>query len=529
MRRLNAKTTAVLLLLVPFAAGGFMLQGRSGPVASARLFDQVFTLVSRDAVDSLSTRELYERAARGLVEQLDDAYASLYSPDELATFSRETLGGAYGGLGMQVEDQQGQFTVSRVFPDTPAEAGGVREGDRVIAVDGAAVRGWTLEQVTQALTGKPGTRVAATLRRAGVADPIRATFTRAIVHVPAVPFTTMLDGRVGYVPLQRFSESSSEEMERALRRLASSGVQGIILDLRGNGGGSVDQSLFISNFFLKKGQQIATVRYRGQPPVVYSATRAPLLDTMPLVVLTDGSAASAAEIVAGSLQDHDRALIVGTTSYGKGLVQTLYPLEGGWALKLTTGKWYTPSGRSIQKDATQLDNGRLVDFEPDSLETDLVKENRPVFRSDAGRVVYGGGAITPDVIVPTDTISTAEQAFLKAIGSKSQLLYVAIYDLALELKGRVSADFEIEPAWREELFRRIQAAGVPATRAQFDAATPLIDRMLSSRIARLAFGDAGALRRSVPGDPQLTKALELLRRGRTQRELFAVAGVDIRG
>jgi len=255
--------------------------------------------------------------------------------------------------------------------------------------------------------------------------------------------------------------------------------------------------------------------------VVSRALEQPLVPDAPLVVLTDGYTASASEIVAGSLQDHDRGVIVGTTSFGKGLVQTLFTLEGGWALKMTTGKWYTPSGRSIQRDRKQLADGRLVEVVPDSLETDSVRKARPTFKSDAGRVVYGGGGITPDVIVPADTITDAQQAFLKALAPKSQEGYLVLYRTALEQKGKVSATFSVAPAWRDSVFVRLTKAGVQVGRPEFDAAQELIDRDLERRIAGMSFGDSAAFRRSVAYDGQLRRATDLLRAAATQRELLA--------
>jgi carboxyl-terminal processing protease len=226
----------------------------------------------------------------------------------------------------------------------------------------------------------------------------------------------------------------------------------------------------------------------------------------------DGYSASASEIVAGALQDHDRALVLGTGSFGKGLVQQIFSLDGGWALKLTTGKWYTPAGRSIQRDR-EGDDGEDGDEEIE----------RPVFRSTGGRVIYGGGGITPDLVVRPDTMDEAEQAFMKLVGAMGQQVYIAVYDQALEVKDEASADFVVRPEWRDALFARLERADVPVSRRQFDEARPLVDRMLEQRIAGLAYGDSAAFRRFSPHDAQVQAALDLLRQGRTQTELFAIA------
>jgi carboxyl-terminal processing protease len=292
----------------------------------------------------------------------------------------------------------------------------------------------------------------------------------------------------------------------------------MVLDLRGNPGGFLDQSLSISNLFLKEGQEIASVRGRNIEPQTYYAREKPIAPTLPLVILTDQYSASASEIVAGALQDHDRAVIVGTTSFGKGLVQTVFNLDGGYALKMTTGKWYTPSGRSIQKERVMTEDGAYVEVDHDSAEAGP----RPTFKSDAGRTVYGGGAVTPDLMVKPDTFTTAEQEYRKATAPKSPDMYVIMYDYAVEMRDKVKPDFTVQPAWREELLRRYQSKGIEIDRALFNGASRAIDRELELRIARIAFGDSTARRHSLDDDPQLQKALELLRRGSSQQDLFAL-------
>ena len=518
MTRVRVSMLAAVVL-VPLTTGAFLIE-RHPARDSARLFDQVLSLVSDRFVDTVPSADLYEKAARGLVREINDPYAALYSPKQLAEFTAST-GGRYAGLGMLVEDQQGVTVVSRVYPHTPAEAGGVHDGDHIVAVESQAVHGWKLPQVTDALKGNPGTQVSVTFARPGVTSPIVLKLTRAIIHIPAVPYTILLDGKIGYLPLLQFNETSGDEFQHAVQTLSREGARGIVIDLRGNGGGIVDQAIDISNLFLKDGAEIATVRARSGEVQRYAARGTPLAPTLPLVVLTDGYTASASEIVAGALQDHDRALVVGTTSFGKGLVQSLFTLDGGWALKLTTAKWYTPSGRSIQKERKVVD-GRIVE-EPDSLETDTVKKNRPQYKSDAGRIIYGGGAITPDVVVQPDTLSMPEQQFLKAISPKSQEFYITLYNYSMELKDKVHPDFTVSSAWRDELYRRLTKAGVPLDQKLYTDATPEVDRVLGDRVARFAFGDSTAKRRELSDDNQLVRAVELLRRGSTQQDLFTLA------
>jgi carboxyl-terminal processing protease len=360
--------------------------------------------------------------------------------------------------------------------------------------------------------------------RAGVAEPIPVTFTRADVRIPAVPYAIMLDGKIGYIPLQQFNETATDELEEAVKRLTSEGAKGLVFDLRGNGGGYLDQAGTVANLFLKKGMEISSVRGRAGFQEVLTANDNPVAPEIPLIVLTDGRTASASEIVAGALQDHDRAVIVGTTSFGKGLVQTVYPLEGGYALKMTTAKWYTPSGRSIQKERKLLPDGSFVEVLPDSMETYSVSRSRPKFKSDAGRIVYGGGAVTPDVIVQPDTLTTEEQKLLNALAPKAQLVRSTLINYAVEQKGKVQPGFAVTKAQRDEFYNRLVAQGVKVDKTQFEAGGSEIDRLLGSSISRIAFGDSTAKRRDVKDDAQVRRSLEMMKQVQAQRDLFALAG-----
>src|SRR3954462_5812754 len=202
LRRRSALLAAVLL---PVVAGGFLYQNRA-TTDGARVLDQVLQLVSTRFVDTVSQGALYEKAARGLVKELNNPYSELFTPKELASFSQQT-NGKYAGIGMQIEEQQGTITISKVFPHTPAEAAGIREGDKILYVDSLSTRGWTTQQVSDYLIGKEGTKVTVKFGRPGVPEPIAINFTRQIIHIPAVPYAIVLDNRIGYIPVQRFNET----------------------------------------------------------------------------------------------------------------------------------------------------------------------------------------------------------------------------------------------------------------------------------------------------------------------------------
>ena len=515
------RAALVGLVALPVVVGAAIRQPRDSQ-RGAQLLDQVLTFVALRYVDTLTADSLYEKTARGLVKELGDPYSELLTPKDLAAFSRTTVG-RYAGVGMLLTPPVDGFVmVDKVFPNTPAESRGVQEGDRIVGVDTFNTAGWSVERVQEKLLGERGTPVSVTYRRQGVATPITFRFTRAEIVVPAVSFHLMLDDKIGYVPLTRFSEQTTHDVAEAVLDLRKQGARGVVIDLRGNPGGIVDEAYGMANLFLPKGKELLTVRERGSTaPMV--AERDPIAPDIPLVLLVDGGSASASEIVAGALQDYDRALLLGTTTYGKGLVQSVYSLDGGYALKLTTGKWFTPSGRSIQKPRHFDAQGRWVELPSDSLETNAVKAKRPTYKSTSGRTLYGGGAITPDVIVPADTISTPELKLRRLLAPQSQKYFDAVNAVAEAQKGKVQPDFKYDPAWRNALYDKLVADSIKIDRATFDAGAADIDRTIESRVAKVSFGDAVAQKHQVKDDVQLRRAMALLRASTTQAQVFAAA------
>lgn len=506
----------VAFLVVAFAfltgaAAATAFSNRHGPVGRW-LLEAVLDRVQSQSLDTAIAGNPYEAAARGLLDQLDDPYAELYSPDELKSFQRETIGNRYGGLGMSVEQEGDSILVGRVFPNTPANTAGFQTGDRIVRVDDFEATGKGLDAVTSRMRGPAGTPVKVSIRRFGP-ELIELTPVRAEVHVPAVPFALVLDGGVGYLPLQRFNEDSRAEVQRAMVDLKAHGATSYILDLRGNGGGSLDQAIGIGSLFLPRGEEVVNVRYRDQPDQVARADGNAVSTREPMVVLADEYTASASEIVTGALQDHDRALVVGSTTFGKGLVQSLYSLDEGWAMKFTTGKWYTPSGRTIQKPRNR----------DGSLRTGVAADTT-AYWTDGHRRLTGGGGIAPDVTIKPDTMTDPEKEFARKVAAQSAAVAPALSLLTRELATGQRSNFAVTPAWRDSLFAHLLASKVEITRPQYDAARRIADRMLESRVARLVGADTLVFRRDVPFDPALQKAVDLLHASHSQAQLFAAAG-----
>jgi carboxyl-terminal processing protease len=511
--RRTLRRSVVAALLLPTLVGGFALQawgGRDGE----RLFHEVISRVATQGLDSLSDAELYEKAARGLLVQIGDPYADLFSPEQLAEFSRQALRNSYAGVGMQITTVRDTALVTRVFLGSPAARAGVQRGDRIVKVAGEPVVGLPLEQVTQRLLGTPGTAVEVDYIRHGT-GPIHHSFVRDRIKYPAVAYAVMLEPGIGYVPLESFNDTSGEEVEAALVGLRKSGARAYVLDLRGNTGGSLDQAVRITSLFLRQGQQVLRADYRNAPDEIYTARQGGVVTDAPLVVLTDGSSASASEIVAGALQDHDRAVIIGTESFGKGLVQDVFQLDGGWALKLTTGRWYTPSGRTIQRPRQLNAEGRLVEVQGDSA--------KPIFRSDSGRPVYGGGGVTPDVLERPDTLQGADRDLMRLLTGRGALVNEVLQEMAVDLSPAAAPAFRSTPAWRQDLRSRLERRGFRVDPRAYEAGSGLVDRLLEARVSEMAFGDSASFRRGAPRDRQLQTAVEVLRGAGTQGDALARA------
>jgi len=298
---MNRKLAILGAVLIPLAAGAFVVQERAS-LDGGRLFGQVLDLVESRYVDSVDTALLYEKAARGLVSQLQDPYSELFSPRQLTQFNTTTAG-RYGGLGLQIEEQPNKgVVVSKVFPHTPAEAAGVREGDMFVAIDTLSTRGWSSARIADSLRGTPGSKVSVSFARPGVLEPIKSSFTRAVIRVPAVPYAITFD-KIGYIPLQGFNESSTQEVAAAVRKLLiQDGAKGLILDLRGNGGGYLPEATALTGLFIDRGP-VVQLRDAGGRTEVLDDPDPGVAYTGPLAVLVDRFSASASEIFAGAIQD----------------------------------------------------------------------------------------------------------------------------------------------------------------------------------------------------------------------------------
>jgi carboxyl-terminal processing protease len=520
---------AVAVLAGALGTGGWLLQrgiehGSLGYVG-ARLFDNVLAHVANQYVDSIPLADLYTKAAAGMVDELGDPHSVYLTGRRLGTLTESTTGN-YAGLGIQIDVRNGWITIISPLPGTPAERSGIQPGDRIVAVDGKSTEGYTPDEARETLRGPEGSKVSITVDRPGVEALLPFTLQRAEIHVASVRHPTMIAGDVGYVDLTIFSESSDSELRLAVDSLRRQGMKTLIFDLRSNPGGLLEQGVAISDLFLDRGDKIVSMRGRAPGTDHDFTDQSPALwPELRLITLVDGHSASAAEIVAGALQDHDRSVIVGSTTYGKGSAQSVFKLgDDAGALKLTTARWYTPSGRSIQKplaDTTE-DDGSIA---PDTLaEKPLSK--RESYRTDSGRLVYGGGGITPDLIVANVDSASAMLSLWQQVGQNIPAFRDALTKYALSVKARgvvTSRDFTVTPEMREAFWKQARSQGVSVDETEVDSSARAVDDLLGFEIARFVFGSEAAFQRQVSDDRVIAAALELANGARSEQELLARA------
>jgi len=523
---MGRRVLAGVVLALTFLAGGWLLRRgmvprEPAPAVATRLFDQVFSHVRRYAVDSLDDAALYQMAAEGILSELPDPYAALLTGREQATVA-EQVSGNYGGIGVQVDLRGGTIVVVSAWPDSPADRAGIRTGDRIVEVDGRIVAPDELVETAGLLRGEPGSKVVLRVRRSSVEGLLSFTVERAQVHRRSVSSGILYEGGIGYVALTRIAAQSGEELAQVVDSLRNLGIRSLVLDLRNNPGGLLEEGVQLADLFLDSGAPILETRGRTVSVQQRYLDKAPQRwADLAVAVLVNEGTASAAEIVAGALQDHDRALIVGQPTYGKGLVQSVFTLPEGASLKLTTGRWYTPSGRTIQRpersaEATQASGPPAPPLSPDSL---------PEFRTEGGRSVRGGGGIIPDVLVRRDSLPPEERAFLDGLGTRIPAYRNAVTTVALRVRDRkaiTAPGFVVTEALRSELLAELQDAGIRFTPTTLRVAQPVLDRDLGNEITRYSLGRSEELRRRAPRDKQLQAAFAALRRAATPLALLGL-------
>jgi len=522
-----------LLVVLSVGTGGWLLQegvDRAENVyVKVRLFQEVMDRVESSFVDDVALPDLYDSAIEGVLEELDDPYSS-YLPAVDYENLRIRTEGDYGGVGLEVIERNGWVTVVTPMPGGPGGRAGIRSGDQFFEIEGIPADTMASGTAVDLLRGEPGTPVSVKMLRPGVEDPISFTLNREEIQLRAVPFATMLEEGIGYVPLQSVLGTSSGEIRQAVDSLRDQGMEELVLDLRGNPGGLLDEGIAVSDLFLESGAAIVETRGRAATQnETYRASRGDRYDGLSVLVLVDGASASASEIVAGALQDHDRALVVGESTFGKGVVQSLFQLSGGNVLRLTTARWYTPVGRSIHKEdedrAEEVQDGHPALALSGQITTAPELEGRPTVSSMAGRTLFGGGGITPDVLVLPDTLTDTEEVAVRSIYREAGRFNIALFNFAVRFVSEhpgLATGFRLTDADLEAFYQALPEWEIDVNRQDFQDARRFVEYQLEREIALQAWGDAGQFRQTWRYDRPLTRSLELLREARSTDELLAL-------
>ena len=517
MRTPRFLSVAILAVLISALVGGFVgssAQATQDQVSQQyRVFTAALAAIDREYVESVPSDRLIYDAVGGMLQTLDP-HSSFFDPKQYAQM-RERQEGKYYGLGISIQVIDGDINVMSLFEGSPAYRSGIRRGDVIARIKGEDTKNWTSEQAVKQLKGPKGTKVNIAIRRPGYDKLIEMDVERDEVNIVTVRGAFMIDAQTGYIKLDNFSETSDKEVGDALEKLKAQGLRRLVFDLRDNPGGPLDQAIRISNRFLPRGDMI--VYTRGRVPNAdqdYRGTDEPDF-TGPMMVLTNRNSASASEIVSGSLQDHDRALVVGETTFGKALVQSVYKISEGAGLALTTGRYFTPSGRMIQRP---WDNA-FDEYLTYTLRDQTGSREHAAAQlkyTDAGRKVYSGGGIEPDKFFVGPVQGFNPTRFGRSLVSRAAFAnfaerYTAEGDTrmsaATENKKRLARGFTVNEAMLAEFKAFLRDEKIKVDDEAFTKDLDFIKAMVHYDIDDALFGVTERQRNLIARDPQAQFAL----------------------
>jgi carboxyl-terminal processing protease len=514
MESTESSRRGVVVLIVVLAVSA-VLGGLYGPSVrataagqndmqdSVKSFTHVLSVVEHNYAEPVDTdKVIYDGAIPGMLRVLDP-HSNFFDPKQYALFKEEQQG-KYYGVGMTVQQRENQTVVLAPFVGSPAYKAGIRPGDIIQKVDGKSCDGLTTTEVADMLKGAKGTVVHISLGREGWEKPIEVTVTRDEIPRPGVEYFTMAKPGIGYVRVSTFNETTDSDLADALRQLDVSKLDGLIIDLRNNGGGLLNQAVGMADMFLDKNEIVVSHRGRASQNRPYYAIRGNQGIEVPVIVLINGQSASASEIVSGAIQDHDRGLIVGETSFGKGLVQTQFPLSEDTALLLTTARYYTPSGRLIQRD---YKNVSLYDYHynpqpPTKPEVKL---------TDSGRQVFGGGGITPDDIVAAPKPDDFQQMLYRRGVFYLQQQGVGDFTrFYLGEKPDITKDFVVNDAVLAQFRKYLDQQKIKYSDADIQANINWLKWQIKREVFTSYFGLNDGYKVELQDDVQLEKAIDLI-------------------
>ena len=477
---------------------------------SLQVLSKVYAAVEENYADPVNPgRAIYTGAIQGMLRTLDP-HSNFFDPKSFQLL-REEQRGKYYGVGMTVQPRGGKTIVLAPFVGSPAYKAGLRPGDIIAQVDDKSTDNLSTNEVAELLKGPKGTTVRILVLREGARKPLEFVIIRDEIPRPSIEQAYEIRPGVGFIRIANFSETTSRELAAALRQMDHRNFKGLILDLRYNPGGLLAEGVNVADMFLAKNQVIVSHRGRASGEKVYRATHGNGGLEYPLVILINRNSASAAEIVAGAVQDHDRGLVVGETSFGKGLVQTVYPLSDNTGLALTTAKYYTPSGRLIQREFSGVS---LYDYyyHRDGPEKDG-NQPKQIRTTDGGRTVYGGGGITPDEKVTSPPL----KGFLRNL----EVQRYAFFNFAKHYLGvhdTVQRNFEVDDQVLSEFRRFLEEEKIPFTETDLHENLEVIKRRIKQELFISIFGKIEGDRVAIESDYQVLKAIELLPKAKALSE-----------
>ena len=518
---------AVCVLVVALITGTWAVarvqESNDNTYSNIERFIQVLTKVRDNYVEPVSSDKLMDAAIRGMLRTLDP-YSQYLDKDE-AERLETTTHGAFGGIGISIGMRDRWVTVIAPIEGTPAWKAGILGGDRIIKIDDVSTESLSLDDAMKKMRGERGTHVKLTIFREGREKPMDFDIVRDIIQIKSVPYSGMLSNGVGYVRLSNFSERSRQEMDAAFDKLEKMHPHGVIIDLRYNPGGLLSQAVEVAEEFTPRGKKVVYTRGRdsSQNRDFYSTADHPHAD-YPMIILVNQWTASASEIVSGALQDLDLGLVVGKTTFGKGLVQTVIPLTRsvkGPKLKLTTAKYYTPSGRCIQKDEQLKDGALAEDDDTDDSDKPVTstdsKKPKPEYKTEMGRVVYGGGGITPDVeLVEVKLPRVMEDLEAKQVFFKYAVKYAAHHK-------DPPANYALTQPMRDEFGQLLREEKVEVNADSLADARRWVDNAMRRELARRYGGEEEAYRIALEDDDQVKSAAALFDKAPTLPKLLALA------
>jgi carboxyl-terminal processing protease len=500
-----------LVLLLPSLLGGVILAGEAAPATKGeveadalRTFNNLLVMVEDNYATPIDSERAVYGAIDGMLRTLDP-HSKFLDPKNFKSL-REDQTGSYAGLGIQVQSMFGKVTiVSQPFEGSPAEKAGLHVGDMITHVNNEPTANLAVEEVVSRLRGAPGTKVHITVQRPGQEKSFELDIVRQQLKKYTINYAYMIRPKIGYIKIESFAETTGEELRTALKKMDPSKLEGLVLDLRGNPGGLLQEAIKVGETFLQKGQSILKTGGRTNGSAVDYQSRANNNDpSYPLVVLVDQGSASASEIVSGAIQDHDRGLIVGETTFGKGLVQSVYTLRNNAGqdagLLLTTQKWFTPSGRLIQRDYSQISQFDYYNHR----DNPNANKKKEVKYSDNGRVVYGGGGINPDVVVERPKLTDFQVSMLE------KYVFFSFAQEFFEKNPQVDASFQVSDAMLNDFKKHLTRRQVDFTDKDIADNKDFLKMRIKHEIFYKRLGSAEAMKVLDEGDVQLMKALELM-------------------